>query len=165
MITPVSDGIKCEQMKVNTDALNSQAAVRSLTGWEVCYWSDVKLGRFRFQLEASHMSSLTEELWYNKTVCLLMTIYIYIYIHTIYLSRVILFAVFILKIQNSIRLLWCRLVNVLYCMLENTRVSWKVHRLLWYWPKKDTGNTKRVDRKTYIQVTETRYKWTWLNSS
>ena len=24
---------------------------------------------------------------------------------------------------------------------------------------------KRFDRKTYIQVTETRYKWTWLNSS
>ena len=24
--------------------------------------------------------------------------------------------------------------------------------------KKDTGNTKRVDRKTYIQVTETRFR-------
>ena len=41
--------------------------------------SNVKLGGFRFQLQASYMSSHTEELWYNKTVCLWMTIYIYIY--------------------------------------------------------------------------------------
>ena len=31
--------------------------------------------------------------------------------------------------------------------------------------KKDTGTHKKVDRKTYIQVTETRYKWTGLDSS
>ena len=32
--------------------------------------------------------------------------------------------------------------------------------------KERHGEHKRVDRKNiYIQVTETRYKWTWLNSS
>ena len=43
--------------------------------------SNVKLGGFRSQLQASYMSSHTEELWYNETVCLGMTIYIYIYIY------------------------------------------------------------------------------------
>ena len=36
---------------------------------------------FQSQLEASYVSSLIEELWYNKTACLWMTIYIYIYIY------------------------------------------------------------------------------------
>ena len=31
--------------------------------------SNVKLGGFQSQLEASSMSSHTEEFWYNKTVC------------------------------------------------------------------------------------------------
>ena len=36
---------------------------------------------------------------------------------------------------------------------------------MWCWPKKDTGNTKGlIEKNIYIQVTETRYKWTWLNS-
>ena len=39
--------------------------------------SDVKLGGFRPQLQASYVSSHTEELWYNKTDSLWMTIYIY----------------------------------------------------------------------------------------
>ena len=42
--------------------------------------SNVKLGGFQSQLQASCVSSHTEKLWYNKTVCLWMTIYIYIYI-------------------------------------------------------------------------------------
>ena len=42
--------------------------------------SSIKLGGFWSQLQASYVSSNTEELWYNKTVCLWMTIYIYIYI-------------------------------------------------------------------------------------
>ena len=37
--------------------------------------SNVKLGGFRSQLQASDVSSRTEELWYNETVCLWMTIY------------------------------------------------------------------------------------------
>ena len=37
--------------------------------------SSVKLGGFRSQLEASCVSSHTEELWYNETVCLWMPIY------------------------------------------------------------------------------------------
>ena len=42
--------------------------------------SNVQLGGFRSQLQASYVSSHTEELLYNETVCLWMTIYIYIYI-------------------------------------------------------------------------------------
>ena len=34
-----------------------------------------KLGRFQAQFEASYLSSHTEEMWYNETVCLWMTIY------------------------------------------------------------------------------------------
>ena len=40
--------------------------------------SNVKLGKFRSQFQASYLSSRTEELWYNETVCLWMTTYIYI---------------------------------------------------------------------------------------
>ena len=43
--------------------------------------SNVKLGGFQSQLQASYVSSHTEELWYNETVCLWMTIYIYLYIY------------------------------------------------------------------------------------
>ena len=43
--------------------------------------SNVKLGGFRPQPQASYVSSHTEKLWYNETVCLWMTIYIYIYIY------------------------------------------------------------------------------------
>ena len=47
--------------------------------------SSVKLAEFRSQLEASCVSSHTEELGYNVTVSLWMIIYIYIYIY-IYIS-------------------------------------------------------------------------------
>ena len=40
--------------------------------------SNVKLGGFRSQLQASYVSCHTEELWYNETVCQWITIYIYI---------------------------------------------------------------------------------------
>ena len=43
--------------------------------------SNVKLGGFQSQLQASYVSSHTEELWHNKIVCLWMTIYIYIFIY------------------------------------------------------------------------------------
>ena len=36
--------------------------------------SNVKLAGFRSQLQASYLSNHTEELWYNETVCLWMTI-------------------------------------------------------------------------------------------
>ena len=42
--------------------------------------SNVKLGGFQSQLQASYVSSHSEELWYNETVCQWMTIYIYMYI-------------------------------------------------------------------------------------
>ena len=38
--------------------------------------SNVKLGAFQSQLLASYVSSHIEELWYNETVCLWMTIYV-----------------------------------------------------------------------------------------
>ena len=44
-------------------------------GWELCYRSVVKLGDFWSQFSASHVSSHTEELRYNETACLPMTIY------------------------------------------------------------------------------------------
>ena len=40
---------------------------------------NVKLGRFRSQLQASYLFSYIGELWYNEWVCLWMTIHIYIY--------------------------------------------------------------------------------------
>ena len=51
--------------------------------------SNVKLGGFPSQLQASYVSSHNEELWYKEEVCLWMTIYIYIYIvlHPKYLCK------------------------------------------------------------------------------
>ena len=49
--------------------------------------SNVKSGRFRSQLQASYVSSHTEELWYNETLCLWMTIYIYVYIYISFVHK------------------------------------------------------------------------------
>ena len=38
--------------------------------------SNIKLGRFQSQIQAPYVSSHTEELWYNETVGLWMTIYV-----------------------------------------------------------------------------------------
>ena len=54
--------------------------VRLLAEWSDTK-SNVKLSGFQSQLQASYVSSHTEELWYNETACLWMTIYIYIYIY------------------------------------------------------------------------------------
>ena len=61
---------------------NSRADVVRLLAERYDPKSNVVLGGFRFQLQASYMSCHTEELWYNETVSLWMTIYIYIYIYT-----------------------------------------------------------------------------------
>ena len=42
---------------------------------------NVKLGGFQSQLQASYMSSHTEDLSYNEILCLWMDDYIYIYIY------------------------------------------------------------------------------------
>ena len=68
--TSVADSVKCEQTKVDTYAINSRADVESHFGLGVCHRSNVKSGEFRSQLEASRVSSHTEELCYNETVCL-----------------------------------------------------------------------------------------------
>ena len=59
---------------------NSRADVVCLLAERYDTKSNMKLGRFQSQLQTSYMSSHTEELWYNETVCLWMTIYIYIYV-------------------------------------------------------------------------------------
>ena len=48
----------------------------SVDRYEYDIKSNVKLSGFRSELQASYVSSHTEELWYNETVCLWMTIYI-----------------------------------------------------------------------------------------
>ena len=54
---------------------NSRANVVGLLAELYDTKSNVKLGGFRFHLQALHVSSHTKELWYNETVCLWMTIY------------------------------------------------------------------------------------------
>ena len=63
---------------------NSQADAVRLLAVRYDIKSNVKLGGFRSQLQASYVSSLNEELGYNETVCRLMTIYIYIYIYSVF---------------------------------------------------------------------------------
>ena len=58
---------------------NSQAGVVHLLAERYDTTSNVKLDRFRAQLQASYISSHTEELWYNEAVCLWMTIYMYVF--------------------------------------------------------------------------------------
>ena len=77
--TSVADNVKYKQMKVDTYTQNPRADFDLHTGYRVCHQPKVKLGGFRSRLEESRVSSHTEELWYNETVCLLM-IYIYIMI-------------------------------------------------------------------------------------
>ena len=60
---------------------NSRADVVCLLADRSNTKSNIKLGGFRSQLQASYMTSHTEELWYNETVGLWMTVYIYIYIY------------------------------------------------------------------------------------
>ena len=61
--TPVSDNVKnVNKQKLIQNALNSWAGVA------VSDRPNVKLGEYRSQLEASDMSSHTEELWYYETV-------------------------------------------------------------------------------------------------
>ena len=54
---------------------NSQADMICLLAERYDSKSNVKLDRFRSPLQASYVSSCTEELWYNETVFLWMTIY------------------------------------------------------------------------------------------
>ena len=60
---------------------NSRAGVVRLWAERYDNKSNVKLGGFWSQLQTSYLSSHTDELWYNETVCLWMTICIYIYIY------------------------------------------------------------------------------------
>ena len=49
---------------------NSRTGVVRLLAERYDTKSNVKLGEFRSQLQASYVSIHTEELWYNETVCL-----------------------------------------------------------------------------------------------
>ena len=55
---------------------NARADVVRLLAERYDTKSNVKLGGFRSQLQASYVSSHIEVLWYNETVCLWMTIYL-----------------------------------------------------------------------------------------
>ena len=57
---------------------NSFTYAENDNGFGVSYLTNVKSVRFQSQLEASHGSSHTGELWYNETVCL----WQYIFTHT-----------------------------------------------------------------------------------
>ena len=83
--------------------------------------SNVKLGGFRSQLQASDVSSHNEELWYNETVCLWMTIYIYIYIYI--LSSVLEWWIYINNKDKRILPSSIKLPNdtIWYAYLINTR--------------------------------------------
>ena len=59
---------------------NSRADVVRLLAERYDTKYNVKLGGFQSQLQASYVFSHTEELWYNETVCLWITIYIIIII-------------------------------------------------------------------------------------
>ena len=62
--------------------------------------SNIKLGGFRSQLQASYVSSLTEGLRYNQTVCVWQYIYIYIYIYIFFFFFFFFSIEFFLK-QNT----------------------------------------------------------------
>ena len=55
---------------------NSQADVCRLLVERYDTKTNVNLGGFQSQFEASNVTSHTEELWYNETDCLWITIYI-----------------------------------------------------------------------------------------
>ena len=52
---------------------NSRADVVRLLAERYDTKSNIKLGGFRSQIQASYVSSHTEELWFYETVCLWMT--------------------------------------------------------------------------------------------
>ena len=58
---------------------NSQADLVCLFAERYDTKSNVKLSGFQSQLHVSYVSSHTEELWFNETVCLWMKIYISVY--------------------------------------------------------------------------------------
>ena len=82
---------KCKQTKINKYASIPKLTLSHRLGLGVCHQLEVKLGGFRSRLGASCMSSHTEELWYNETVCRGMTIYIYVYNFHIFLMYVLSF--------------------------------------------------------------------------
>ena len=66
LISPASDSTKCKQTKFCTYEIIPSLTLSLRLGREICHQPDVKLGRFQSQLGESHVSSHTEELWYNK---------------------------------------------------------------------------------------------------
>ena len=83
------DCAECKWIKFDTYALIPELTLSHRFGLGVCHQPDIKLRGFQSQFWASYVSSHTEELWYNETVCLWMKthiyyIYIYIYIYIVY---------------------------------------------------------------------------------
>ena len=63
--SPVTISINVNKEKLIHMCENVFAYIETSDGCGVCYQADVKLVRFWSQLEASRMSSYTNELWYN----------------------------------------------------------------------------------------------------
>ena len=106
--TPSSQWCMCKKIYVKNSFTNAENDDGSM----VRYLTDVKSARFWSQLEASWVSSCTEEFWYNETVYLWMTIYAYIYCrHTflkmtdkdLVLSFLLAFLCYQMKCPNKIK--------------------------------------------------------------
>ena len=127
-------GIKCKKNeRYNLIPYNFWADVVCLLAERYDAKTNVKLGGFRSQLRASYVSSHTEELWYNETVCLWMTIYIHIYIY----------------IMNGIISLLCiryiRIDSHAFKINHSTLFSKNKFYSIWYsssenWPKNNFKN-------------------------
>ena len=105
--------------------------------------TNIKLGGFRSQLQASYVSCHTEELWYNESVCLWMTIYIYIYIY-----------IYLYPILNMHKHIYTDIFECMYvcmyvckhkdiCSLAHIHVRTHIHA------RARTGNRIQVRRSNY----------------
>ena len=98
---------------------NSRAVVVRLMAERYDTESKVKLGGFRSQLKASYVSSHIDELWYNKTVCLWMTIqYIYIYIYIYIQTNICIYIYIYLSVDEHIYM--CVYIYIYMYMHEHT---------------------------------------------
>ena len=101
----VADSVKFKQITTfNSYTLNSLPYVGIAGGCTVmlCHRADVKLAGFRSQFNAPHVSSDTDEFWYNETACLWMTIYINIILYVyIYVCVLIYIYIYVVRSKSS----------------------------------------------------------------
>ena len=63
--------------------------------------SNIKLVGFLSQLQASYVSSHTEDLRYNETACVWMTVYVYIVLRVIFIRKSVI--LILLSFDNGLR--------------------------------------------------------------